>query len=98
MLNKHGNEFVFKGKVYIKDIDAWVTRSSFLYDVLKAWCVINKNFHPRNCKIGKATFWNNAEVKINNKVILYKDWLEKGIATLNISLTTELITTTHLIK
>jgi len=35
-----------------------------------------KNFRRRNCKIGKTTFWNNSEVKINNKVILYKDWLE----------------------
>jgi len=47
-LNKHGNEFVFKGKLYIKDMDAWVPRSSFLHDVFKAWCVINTNFRPRN--------------------------------------------------
>jgi len=39
-----------------------------------------KNFRRRNCKIGKTTFWNNSEVKINNKVILYKDWLEKRIS------------------
>ena len=76
-LNKPGNKFVFKGKLYIKDIDAWVPRCSFLYELLKAWCVINKNFHPKKCKIGKTTFWNYTEVKINNKVILYKDWLEK---------------------
>ena len=35
MLNKHVNEFVFKGKLYIKDIDAWVPRSSFYMMYLK---------------------------------------------------------------
>ena len=75
-------KFIFKCNIKSADIPLLNIKSRFWIDVLQSWCKVhfssedNINFiseHPQNY------IWFNSNIKIQNKLLYYKPWYEKGI-------------------
>ena len=77
-IDKFGGKLIFECNLNLKDlIKSFKIDSGFLSDILQSWCTLNFNENIDNIK--KEIIWNNTHIKNNNKTILYKSWLDKGI-------------------
>ena len=77
-IDKFGGKLIFECNLNLKDlIKSFKIDSGFLSDILQSWCTLNFNENIDNIK--KEVIWNNSHIKNNNKTILYKSWLDKGI-------------------
>ena len=77
MLNKYGQQFIFKCNLDAKDTEKLDIKSRFLKDILLAWS--NVNFKDVISNIGKEILWNNTNIKSNIKPFFLHDWADKGI-------------------
>ena len=74
--------FIYKCNIKCSDISLLNIKSRFWNDVLQSWAKIHYKFdnninikskHPQNC------LWYNSDIKLQKKIIYYKQWHEKGI-------------------
>ena len=77
---KCGSELLFKSNISSNDINSIAPKNTFLYNVLKAWSVINEKYNPTRNNIGKTILWNNSIIKVDKKTECYGSWYEKGIS------------------
>jgi len=77
MLNKYGQQLIFKCNLNAKDTEKLENKSRFLKDILLAWS--NVNFRNDISNIGKEIICNNTNIKSNIKSFFFHDWVDKGI-------------------
>ena len=77
MLNRYGQQFIFKCNLNTKDTENLKINSRFLKDILLAWSFVN--FRNDITNIGKEIIWNNSNIKSNMKPFFLREWLDKGI-------------------
>ena len=74
--------FIFRCNVKMTDVSKLNIKSKFWTDVLQSWARVHyvvddninyKSEHPKNY------IWYNSNIKIQNKMIYYKSWQNKGI-------------------
>ena len=53
--------------------------SNFLQEVLLSWVNVINTDVSNNEYVGKQIIWNNKNIQINKKSIIYKNWFNKGI-------------------
>ena len=75
-LEKNGGEFFFKCNYHYTDVAKLLKVTGFLKDVLEAWCKLNYN---NDQNILDQILWNNFRIRHQDKPIIYKSWLTKGI-------------------
>ena len=78
-INKFGGKLVFESNLDEHNAIKLFPNNRFLQDIIVSWVKINKENHHINGCIGKQILWNNINIRIDNKTIMYKSWLEKGI-------------------
>ena len=61
MLNKYGQQFIFKCNLNTKDTEKLKIHSIILKDILFAWSYVN--FRNDITNIGKEIIWNNSNIK-----------------------------------
>ena len=75
-------KFIFRCNIKCSDIQSLNIKNSFWNDVLQSWAKVHyifdnnvyiKSEQPQNF------LWYNSDIKLQNKVIYYKKWHEKGI-------------------
>ena len=77
---KYGDELLFKSNISSNDINSIAPKNTFLYNVLKAWSVINEKYNPTRNNIGKTISWNNSIINVDKKTVFYGSWYEQGIS------------------
>jgi len=77
MLNRYGQQFIFKCNLNTKDTENLKINSRFLKYILLAWSFVN--FRNDITNIDKEIIWNNSNIKSNIKPFFLREWLDKGI-------------------
>ena len=77
-IKQYGNEFIFECNVSKNEINTFFPQNTFMNDVCSSWFYIQSE-HNKNEMNLKDIVWNNAEIKIDNKLVYYKTWHDKGI-------------------
>ena len=78
-INKFGGKIVFESNLDEHNATELFPNNKFLQDIIVSWVKIKKENINKNGCIGKQILWNNKNIKIDNKTIMYKPWLDKGI-------------------
>ena len=76
-LTSYGGKIIFDCNLNPEDIKQHFPKCLFLQDILISWRKICQQDDFK--VIGKCIIWNNTKVKINNKIVFYKEWYDKGI-------------------
>ena len=79
--NKIG-KFVFKSNIKPSDVKQIELKNEFWIDVLKSWAEIHYEYDANidfRSKHPQCFLWCNSDIKIQNRIIYYNVWYEKGI-------------------
>ena len=78
-INKYGGKLLFESSLNKEAILTMFHKSNFLLEVLLSWVNVINTADSNIEYIGKQILWNNKNIQINKKSIIYKSWYEKGI-------------------
>lgn len=73
-LKMYGGIFLFNCNFKQSDVN---TGNDFINDICHAWAVCN--FKIPSCDFDQQILWNNSNIKVNNKIVLYKQWYDNGV-------------------
>ena len=78
-LKKYGGCFLFRCNYDVNDLD--LSLSKFYLQLLRWWADFRCSFSDVN--YSQNVIWNNKDIRINNKLVFYKTYFDKGITYLN---------------
>ena len=79
-LRDFGGKLIFNGDMSPTDKRFETIKNDFHKDILVNWFTLKETSNkPFSLKIGPIIIWNNKNIKIQDKTICYKQWIEKGI-------------------
>ena len=67
---------IWKCKLHEGDVDSLKIKNQFWVDTLKSWCQYN---YYKEDRIENQIIWYNSHIKVNKKVIMWKDVCSKGL-------------------
>jgi hypothetical protein len=72
---------IFTGNISVKDIisNKLTHRNYFWKDVLLSWAELSYKEKLHKSETDSQQLWYNSHIKVQKKVIYYKEWNEKGI-------------------
>ena len=75
------NELLWDCNFSVADVDQFECKSEFWKSTVKAWAKYNYCCSNQMCEEQKANqiLWYNSEIKINNKMVFFRKWYERGI-------------------
>merc|ERR1712002_1373631 len=54
-------------------------KNTFICDIVKEWCKFTYTTDIKNSQVRSQCIWLNSCIKINDRVIFYKNWYSKGV-------------------
>ena len=78
-IDKFGGKVLFESNLDEHNAVELFPNNTFLQDIIVSWVKVKKENKQINGCIGKQILWNNKNIKIDKKNVMYKSWLDKGI-------------------
>ena len=72
-----GGNILLEGNFSEVDIAKHFNKKPFLRDILMSWSKLN--FNSVIYKHYNEIFWNNSNIRIDEKTVFYKNWFQSGI-------------------
>ena len=76
-LEKRGGKLVISGNLKREDIALLNISDPFLLETLEYWSTLN--YSDKNLNFVSSQIWQNSLIRIDNKPIFYKSWLNAGV-------------------
>ena len=86
--NKIG-DLIWQLQIEEKDFTELCLKCNFWTELLKAWCKFTFKPPQSDQEVHSEVIWYNSNIRVNNKVINYPNWINKGIKYVNDLCTTE---------
>ena len=76
-LEKFGGNMIWTCNMNAKDFLLDSIQNTFIYDIAKEWFKFTYTTDIKNSR--SQCIWLNSHIKIDNKIIFYKNWYSKGV-------------------